>query len=91
MSNMSYCRFQNTDRDLDDCKDALEEMVDGYLGLRGAPPLSREELAAAKSLVRNCANILNLLAEATGQDVERLLDRDDLIDEAVDEVNEMNA
>lgn len=26
MSNMSYCRFHNTALDLDDCRDALEEM-----------------------------------------------------------------
>jgi len=25
MSNMSYCRFENTSRDLDDCIDALED------------------------------------------------------------------
>jgi hypothetical protein len=24
MSNMSYCRFENTTRDLDDCLDALQ-------------------------------------------------------------------
>ena len=24
MSNMSYCRFENTGRDLDDCIDAIE-------------------------------------------------------------------
>lgn len=25
MSNMSYCRFQNTSKDLEDCLDALED------------------------------------------------------------------
>jgi len=30
MSNMSYCRFQNTLRDLQDCHDALEDLRDTY-------------------------------------------------------------
>jgi hypothetical protein len=25
MSNMSYCRFQNTSRDLADCQEAMDE------------------------------------------------------------------
>ena len=28
MSNMSYCRFQNTSMDLRDCVDAMEEAYD---------------------------------------------------------------
>lgn len=27
MSNMSYCRFENTSRDLRDCLDAIEELI----------------------------------------------------------------
>ena len=27
MPNMSYCRFQNTYRDLHDCTNALEELI----------------------------------------------------------------
>ena len=32
MSNMSYCRFHNTELDLIDCNDALEEMADNFHG-----------------------------------------------------------
>ena len=40
MSNLSYCRFQNTVSDLSDCADALEE-IDGNLA-----ELSRDEARA---------------------------------------------
>ena len=30
MSNMSYCRFHNTRRDMRDCINALEEMETGF-------------------------------------------------------------
>ena len=29
MTNMSYCRFQNTLRDLEDCRDAMHNIEDG--------------------------------------------------------------
>jgi hypothetical protein len=51
---MSYCRFRNTSKDLDDCKDALENL------LSGEGKLSRDELIAAKSLVETCQDILAL-------------------------------
>jgi len=47
MSNMSYCRFQNTYRDLLDCQNALEE----------EDQLSPEEYRAAKNLLDVCENI----------------------------------
>jgi hypothetical protein len=46
MSNMSYCRFQNTLSDLDDCYEAMDEQ---------SP--SDEELKARRSLIRLCALI----------------------------------
>ncbi len=46
MANMSYCRFQNTSRDLHDCY----ENLDGEL--------SDDEHAARKRLVRTCAKVL---------------------------------
>ncbi len=45
MSNMSYCRFQNTLRDLQDCLDALCD-IEGNLS-----ELSKEEARAADSLI----------------------------------------
>lgn len=67
MSNMSYCRFRNTDKDLADCEDALEALYnsDGKL--------SEEELAAAQSLIERCARIVFNFMEAANRDVDRSL------------------
>jgi hypothetical protein len=48
MSNMSYCRFQNTLADLRDCEEALGEDQ-----LR----LSDEEKRAAVKLIKTCKRI----------------------------------
>ncbi len=50
MSNMAYCRFQNTLADLRDCEDALDEMWD-------LSELSEEERKAAKRLIQVCRRI----------------------------------
>ena len=49
MSNMSYCRFQNTLLDLQDCADNL------------ADKLSDEDHRARRRLVKTCLNILEEL------------------------------
>lgn len=49
---MSYCRFENTYRDLSDCEDALIELFDGETSL------SRDELVYAQRLVAVCGRIL---------------------------------
>lgn len=82
MSNMSYCRFQNTVRDLSECQDALETLFGGE------EPLSKEELDAAKRLVACCANIIQLVGDQYGLDID--LDEfdnnsDDILDEANNE------
>ena len=56
MSNMSYCRFQNTLPDLRDCADALDDIA-GALA-----ELSKEEARAADELIQLCMQI----AEAHG-------------------------
>lgn len=48
MGNMSYCRFQNTVSDLEDCQDALDE------GVLDDKDLSPEEKRAAKRLIEVC-------------------------------------
>lgn len=45
MSNMSYCRFENTVSDLADCVDALES---------GDLPDSEEEIRAAQRIAEHC-------------------------------------
>lgn len=49
MSNMNYCRFQNTLNDLRDCEEALsfENMADW----------SQDEQKAAQRLIKLCARI----------------------------------
>lgn len=49
MANMSYCRFQNTLRDLRDCYES-DDMWDGE-------DLSDEEKRARLALIRLCAEI----------------------------------
>lgn len=50
MSNMSYCRFQNTLTDLCDCYEALGE-------INSLDDLSDEEKRAAKCLIKICVDI----------------------------------
>ena len=49
MANMSYCRFENTQRDLIDCKDALWET--------GIEDLSDSEKRYAEHLIKLCREI----------------------------------
>lgn len=51
MGNMSYCRFRNTLKDLNDCYDNINELVDG------------EEKRARKSLILLCQQIAEELIE----------------------------
>ena len=83
MSNMSYCRFENTSRDLADCLEALKEMVEGE---KADDKLGREELRAAKSLAVTCLEIVELLAEHAEKDLE---DVDTLVlEDAVESIND---
>lgn len=58
MSNMSYCRFQNTLLDLQDCDQELGDMGDHLDGHNEYDePLSEEELFAAKRLLKLCKKL----------------------------------
>lgn len=48
MSNMSYCRFQNTVSDLKDCYDNMDDLN-----------LSKEELSARRRLILLCQQIVD--------------------------------
>lgn len=52
MSNMSYCRFENTYHDLVDCSDALNNIND-------LDELSESESEYAAKLIRLCKRIVN--------------------------------
>jgi len=65
MSNMSYCRFENTARDFDECVDVMENLISG-----DEKPLSRTELAAAKRLVVRAFELIQLVEETAELDLE---------------------
>lgn len=65
MSNMSYCRFQNTLNDLRDCRNALS-------GGRGR--LSQDEAEAAMSMLSVCKDVVEALE---GSNINDLLEGDE--------------
>lgn len=81
MGNMSYCRMENTAGDLEDCKEALERLLNAEAE-DGEAALSKRELQKAKELVATCQEIMQLVAEyqgvemedVTGGDIEAALD-----------------
>ncbi|MGO1069591.1 hypothetical protein [Lysobacter sp. CA199] len=76
MSNMSYCRFQNTALALKDCESVLEELADG-----DPARLSDEELRAAQRLVTSCLNIVQFLAERGSLEFEPDMDLATVVEE----------
>lgn len=82
--NMSYCRFENTMRDLKDCEGTLEEL---FNNAHEEDELSREhELPAAKELVKTCQRILEMVADRAEKPVEDLNEND--INAVLNEANE---
>lgn len=59
MANMSYCRFQNTYRDLHDCTNALEELINNNGVDRYGDKLSQEEAYAAKKMYDLCQEFID--------------------------------
>lgn len=70
MSNMSYCRFENTVADLTDCQDALEAILEHDLEDHDGQPISERERAAAIELVDRCLSIACLVADHCGGNLE---------------------
>lgn len=58
MSNMSYCRFGNTLRDLEDCADALDQGE--------VEDMSESEKGARKDLIALCVRIAKDYGEQAG-------------------------
>ncbi|SDZ20181.1 hypothetical protein SAMN04487939_12239 [Lysobacter sp. yr284] len=69
MSNMSYCKFHNTLIDLIDCRNTIEEMVAGDED--EVFVLSHDEARAAEALAEQCFDILTLLCEHAGVDLDQ--------------------
>ncbi|MFW5847855.1 MAG: hypothetical protein ACOCVF_02965 [bacterium] len=63
MGNMSYCRFENTSRDLADCAENLEDELS-----------SEFEIRAREDLIKICADILERLnIDVNNDDVEEAI------------------
>jgi inorganic pyrophosphatase/exopolyphosphatase len=83
MSNMSYCRFENTASDLRDCRRALERLLRGEAEDRGGTiTLSQHELPAAKDLIKQCRRVMLLVAEDFDISWEDL--DDDAVEQSID-------
>jgi hypothetical protein len=59
MSNMSYCRFENTSRDLQDCIDAVEIMLDHKGKNEYGEALYGTEKVAFEEMIELCDNFSN--------------------------------
>ena len=57
MGNMSYCRFENTSRDLQDCIEAIQNHYEE------CTDLSRYELRALSGLLEQAEEIIDLSEE----------------------------
>lgn len=68
--NMSYCRFENTVRDLKDCQENMD-----------SKDLSKSEKLARIELIRVAYDILESLGATIEQDVDELLPVDDDLDQ----------
>lgn len=60
MSNMSYCRFQNTKNDLEDCVNVLMGESEHYQNVN---KLSREEKRAYENMKELCEQFLSYCDE----------------------------
>lgn len=62
MGNMSYCRFENTYNDLQDCYEALGEKT--------LDELSESEKKYAKKLIQMCKEISDVFLDEAEEDEE---------------------
>ena len=61
MANMSYCRFENTADDLDDCVNAIDEMIEAMYDPESEhdqKSLSRSEEEYRRQLREHCERYL---------------------------------
>lgn len=79
---MSNQRFQTTTAAMADCQTALETLITA-----GTGRLSAAELAAAKQLVQQCADITALIAEHAGMGLRDVLEDSTIGDAVLDEYN----
>jgi len=83
---MSYCRFENTLHDLNDCQNALESMLNG-----DESKLLHIEKRKAAQLIQTCYDILLLVQDHTGVGIDDFMenmdsDSDKVINKFLDHV-----
>lgn len=83
MSNMSYCRFENTNIDLADCLDAVRAMIDKKAK---DDQLSIREVRAAKELAVHCLEMVEILAQHLQKDVDAMDVQQ--LEDAIDDIND---
>ena len=72
MSNMSYCRFENTLGDFRDCAEVLEEMMNGETD----DVLSRTELPCAQKLLNTALELIQRVSDEVGKSLDDLTEDD---------------
>lgn len=64
MSNMSYCRFENTERDVCDCKNAVLEAIENGEPLEDfVGQMSEHERRAFNRFAKLCQEVADLLED----------------------------
>ena len=72
MANMSYCRFENTSKDLRDCIDAVETMLNNSGLNEYDESLSTSEKVYFEEMIEQCdlfSNYANALLETYGDEM----------------------
>lgn len=85
MANMSYCRFENTNRDLNDVQGALDDLL---AGAAEDGPLSDDERWAAIRLVKTCQEIVNSVKSFAQRGDDTLDLTDEEIESCIDAAQE---
>ena len=68
MANMSYCRFQNTVLDLNDCLNVVRDAVDDDVSFEEfAEELGADELKAFEQLYTRAKRFVEMVDELTGK------------------------
>jgi|TARA_R110000772_G_scaffold255593_1_gene371826 hypothetical protein len=67
MSNMSYCRFQNTTQDLQDCIDAVDTMINNKGKDEDGETLSRNEENAMIEMIQQAKYFSEIASELADQ------------------------
>lgn len=64
MANMSYCRFENTLRDLSDCAVALDRIV------CGEESISEREWECAKRMTEWCKDFVEAMEDCSEKNID---------------------